>query len=53
MKVLWFTNSTSCYIPANEQRKKGYNGGGWISSAEKSIKKSHNIIVLRIKEVFL
>ena len=43
MKVLWFTNSTSCYIPANEQRKKGYNGGGWISSAEKSIKKCQDI----------
>lgn len=40
MRVLWFTNTSSCY-----QKKIGssYNGGGWISSLEKEIKKNNNI----------
>lgn len=35
MKVLWFTNSPSCYKQASD-----YNGGGWISSLEKIIKET-------------
>lgn len=40
MRVLWFTNTSSCY-----QKKIGssYNGGGWISSLEKEIRKNNNI----------
>lgn len=34
MRVLWFTNTPSCY----KSKKGGYNGGGWISSAEKAIR---------------
>lgn len=30
MRVLWFTNTPSCYSQGNNP----YNGGGWISSAE-------------------
>lgn len=40
MRVLWFTNTSSCY---QGQRKKGYNGGGWISSLECEIKKCESI----------
>lgn len=31
MRVLWFTNTSSCYKNIN---RGGYNGGGWISSLE-------------------
>ena len=31
MRVLWFTNTSSCY---NNVNRGGYNGGGWISSLE-------------------
>lgn len=34
MRVLWFTNTPSCYT----KKGVGYNGGGWISSLEKAIK---------------
>lgn len=40
MRVLWFTNTSSCY---REQSGKGYNGGGWISSLEEEIKKYKEI----------
>ena len=40
MRVLWFTNTSSCY---HGQRKKGYNGGGWISSLECEIRKCGSI----------
>lgn len=43
MRVLWFTNTISCYTPLGEARNKGYNGGGWISSAEKKIRRLDNI----------
>ena len=39
MRILWFTNTPSCYNTNNS----GYNGGGWISSLEKEIKKNNNI----------
>ena len=39
MKVLWFTNSPSCYGSNNG----GYNGGGWISSLQKEIEETSNI----------
>ncbi len=35
MRVLWFTNTPSCY----SQNPNGYNGGGWISSLEKELGK--------------
>lgn len=35
MRVLWFTNTISCYTPHGSSRNIGYNGGGWIASAEK------------------
>ena len=40
MRVLWFTNSSSCY-----KRSSGnyYNGGGWISSLETELKKRKDI----------
>lgn len=38
MKVLWFTNTSSCYKPiGNGEVSSKYNGGGWISSAENVI----------------
>lgn len=43
MKVLWFTNNTSLYIPISDNKRYGYNGGGWISSAEKEIRKIDDI----------
>lgn len=43
MKVLWFTNTPSCYMS-----KGDYNGGGWISSLENIISKSHPEIKLGI-----
>lgn len=39
MRILWFTNSPSCYC----SNKGGYNGGGWISSLQKEIEKIPNI----------
>ena len=41
MRVLWFSINTSCYNSA--LTKGGYNGGGWVSSLEKIIKKQKNI----------
>lgn len=41
MRILWFTNSSSCY--KSMSFKHGYNGGGWISSLEESLRKSINI----------
>lgn len=40
MRVLWFTNTSSCY---QEKIGSSYNGGGWISSLEKEVKKNNNI----------
>lgn len=40
MRVLWFTNTSSCY---SEQSGKGYNGGGWIASLEEELKKSSDV----------
>lgn len=34
MRVLWFTNTPSCY----EGKGNDYNGGGWISSLEKELR---------------
>ncbi|MCQ2211185.1 MAG: glycosyltransferase [Paludibacteraceae bacterium] len=39
MKILLFTNTPSNY----KKQKGGYNGGGWISSFEKSLKGQSNI----------
>ena len=36
MRVLWFTNTPSCYC----DKQVGYNGGGWIFSLEKELRKS-------------
>lgn len=40
MKVLWFTNTPSCYI---SKSNVGHNGGGWISSLQKEIEKVSSI----------
>lgn len=37
MKVLWFTNTSSCYTPVGCEGGNIYHGGGWISSAEKAV----------------
>jgi glycosyltransferase involved in cell wall biosynthesis len=37
MRILWLTNTPSCYTYKVNGKIGGYNGGGWISSAEKSI----------------
>lgn len=34
MRILWFTNTPSCYC----EMTGGYNGGGWISSLEKQLR---------------
>lgn len=39
MRVLWFTNTPSCYHTGTNP----YNGGGWISSAEKAIRERDDI----------
>lgn len=39
MRVLWFTNTPSCYHTGTNP----YNGGGWISSAEKAMRKCDDI----------
>ena len=39
MRILWFTNTPSLYIPQSKKNVMGYNGGGWIASAEKEIRK--------------
>ena len=39
MRILWFTNTSSCY----NNKSRGYNGGGWISSLEQEIKKMDGI----------
>ena len=41
MRVLWFSINASCYNSALS--KGGYNGGGWVSSLEKIIKKQDNV----------
>lgn len=44
MRVLWFTNTSSCYIPkVGLGKNDGYNGSGWVSSAEKAIKTNKDI----------
>lgn len=50
MKVLWFTNTNSCYIPTNLHYAKAYNGGGWIESAEKLF---HNLPNLTLGVSFI
>lgn len=39
MRVLWFTNTSSCY----SENGKGTTGGGWISSLESELKKNPGI----------
>ncbi|OWK71253.1 glycosyltransferase [Pedobacter sp. AJM] len=39
MKILWFTNTAAGYNSNSNE----YNGGGWIASLEKEIKKVSNI----------
>lgn len=39
MRVLWFTNSVSCYT----SNANSYNGGGWITSLETEIRKRDGI----------
>lgn len=39
MKILWFTNTPSCY----KLQEKGYNGGGWISSLERCVCKKEEV----------
>ena len=39
MKVLWFTNTPSLYMSHSKKDVTGYNGGGWIESSEKEIRK--------------
>lgn len=45
MRILWFTNSKSNYVPSRQMADGigGYNGGEWIASAEKLIKSSTEI----------
>lgn len=50
MKVLWFTNTSSCYVSTNQGYPKGYNGGGWIESAEKLF---HNLPNLTLGVSFI
>lgn len=38
MKVLWLTLTSSCYVAHNNTNKSFYNGGGWISSAEQTMR---------------
>lgn len=40
MRVLWFTNTSSCYKSGS---RNYYNGGGWISSLEMEMKKRREI----------
>lgn len=40
MRVLWFTNTSSCYKSGSGNY---YNGGGWISSLEMEMKKRKEI----------
>lgn len=39
MRVLWFTNTPSCY----QAQQSGYNGGGWITSAEMAVRQRDDI----------
>lgn len=41
MRVLWFTNTSSCYQQGGGS--KGYNGGGWIASLEEELKKCKDV----------
>lgn len=50
MRVLWFTNTSSCYISTNQNHTKAYNGGGWIESAEKLF---HNLPNLTLGVSFI
>lgn len=43
MKILWFTNTPSLYMPESKNYVTRYNGGGWIASAEKEIRKIDGI----------
>lgn len=38
MRVLWFTNTPSCY----DEKGNDYNGGGWISSLEKEFRREYS-----------
>lgn len=40
MRILWFTNTSSCY---QQDGNKGYNGGGWIASLEEELKQCKDI----------
>lgn len=46
MRILWFTNTPSCFSMGNNP----YNGGGWIASAEKEF---HNISEVNLAVSFL
>ena len=39
MRVLWFTNTPSCYM----SERGGYNGGGWLTSLESELSRHSNI----------
>lgn len=44
MRVLWFTNTPSCY----EGKGNDYNGGGWISSLEQELRSNYINVKLGI-----
>ncbi|HSC53211.1 MAG TPA: glycosyltransferase [Phnomibacter sp.] len=41
MKILWFTNTPSCY----KRSKAGYNGGGWIESLERLVSVEQSVML--------
>lgn len=41
MRILWFTNTPSCY--KSKRTVYNYNEGGWISAAENMMKKQSNV----------
>lgn len=43
MRVLWFTSSPCGYLTPKGNR--GYNGGGWMDSIEREIKKRSDIVL--------
>ena len=40
MRILWFTNTPSCY---DSKSHNSYNGGGWISSLQREIESNNEI----------
>ncbi len=45
MKVLWLVASAIAYKPDGEVKKRGYNGGGWITSAQKLLMANTDIML--------